>query len=71
MKLYAPTDTGTVIGLDGNEYRIRGGIIHVPDQDVAGLLANGFSIAAGQDMPVTDVPAPESAKPARKKKGAA
>jgi hypothetical protein len=68
MKLYAPTDTGSVIGLDGNDYRIRGGIVDVPDQDVAGLLANGFTIAAGQELPAAEV-VEESAKPARKTKG--
>jgi hypothetical protein len=50
--LYAPVDVGTVIGLDGNEYRIRGGIIDVPEQDVDGLLANGFMRAVAVEVAV-------------------
>lgn len=61
--LYAPVDVGTVIGLDGNEYRIRGGIIEIPEQDVAALLKNGFMRAIPAESEAVEVK-----KPARKAK---
>ena len=70
ITLYAPTDTGKVIGLCGNEFKITGGIIEVNAQDVDGLLANGFMLANPPADEVSE-PVEEVKKPARKKKESA
>ena len=62
VTLYAPVDTGRVIGLCGSEFRINGGIVEVNEQDVPGLLGNGFMLAG----PAAEDVQPELKKPARK-----
>ena len=50
VRMYAPTDTGTVTGADGLDYRIIGGIVEVANSCVTALLATGYSRADTPEM---------------------